>query len=76
MPKNSNGIKVSLRLGEILQDMDVTQKDFAELAGLSQNAVSALCRGAVTQIGLDTLAKIVRVTGRHINEILAVTVEQ
>lgn len=45
---------VRLRLGEILRERQMTQKDFAEMSGLSEMAVSKIVNQPA-QIRLDTI---------------------
>lgn len=49
--------KVKLRLKEILEQRQMTQKELSEISGLSQNAVSYLVRGTA-YIRMETLEKL------------------
>jgi putative transcriptional regulator len=45
---------VRLRLKELLEDRGITQKQFSELTGISENAISKLI-GSPRMIRLDTI---------------------
>lgn len=60
---------VRLRLSEILAELGLTQKQFAQRTGLSQNAISNLI-SSPRQIRLDTLAAIIEATGKGIPDLL------
>lgn len=45
---------VRLRLGEILRERDMTQKEFAEVSGISENGISKMVNQPA-QIRLETL---------------------
>jgi len=51
---------VRLRLGEILRERGMTQKQLAGISGLSENAVSKLT-GRPRQIRLDTIDRVCEV---------------
>lgn len=51
---------IRFRVGDILQERQIKQKDFAVMTGLSQNAVSDITTNAARQIRLATIVKICR----------------
>ena len=62
---------IRIRLREVLDERDMTQKELAERAGLRPNTVSMLCRDAVTAISKDTLSRIMKALEiRDVSEIL------
>lgn len=58
---NRNG-KVKLRVKEILQETNTTQKKLADLTGLSPNAISNLC-GDTSSVNFSTLEALINGTG-------------
>jgi putative transcriptional regulator len=48
---------VEIKLGDILKERGLTQKEFAEMSGLSYNTVSSIVN-QTTQIRLETIAMI------------------
>lgn len=49
--------QVRINLSKILDERGMSQKDFSELSGLSENAVSKICNQQ-SMIKLDTIAAI------------------
>lgn len=60
---------VRLRLSEVLEELNWTQKELAENAGLSENSVSNLLRNPVS-IRFDTLEKIRKATGKPVADLI------
>ena len=54
LTKEVNEMAVRLRLGEILRERDMTQKEFAEVSGISENGISKMVNQPA-QIRLETL---------------------
>ncbi len=53
--------KIEIRLKQILKDRNMLQKELAELAEVSPNAISMLARGHVSHISVEILEKILNV---------------
>ncbi|MBR3952023.1 MAG: helix-turn-helix transcriptional regulator [Oscillospiraceae bacterium] len=49
---------VKLRLKEILEEKEITQKKLAEMAGIRESTVSDIVRGTRTVINFEHLGKI------------------
>lgn len=62
---------LTLRVDEILAELNWTQKDLAEQSGLSENAISKLIRRPFA-IRLDTIEKICTATGKQPGELFKV----
>ena len=50
--------KFSIKLGKILKDKDMTQKELAELSGLRANAISEIVNNQRSTINKEHLMKI------------------
>lgn len=62
---------VRLRLGEILKERGLTQTKFAEMSGLSQNAVSSLVNQPA-QIRMETIKMVCCSLGVTPNELFSI----
>ena len=60
---------VRLRLAEILDERQMTQKQLAEMVGLSENAISKLVGGSPRQIRLDTIDRLATALGVSIEDL-------
>lgn len=60
---------VRLRLAEILDERQMTQKQLAEMVGLSENAISKLVGGSPRQIRLDTIDRLATALGVTIEDL-------
>ena len=49
---------VRLRLKELLEEKDITQKKLAEMAGIRESTISDIVRGTRTVINFEHLGKI------------------
>ncbi len=52
-----------LRIGEILDEREMTTDDFAKQAGIAYNTALAMRRGSSTRIDLETLEKVCATLG-------------
>lgn len=51
-------MKVVIKLGEVLKQRGMTQKELAKLTGIRESGISALVRGSQTSFNKEQLAKI------------------
>lgn len=59
--KGGNALStITLRLGEILKDRNITQKAFAEKTGLRPGTLNSMVRGTNERITLSILATIMK----------------
>ncbi len=52
------GYKVKLKVKELLEELNITQKKLAEIAGLRESTVSDIVRGSRTVINFEHISKI------------------
>jgi transcriptional regulator with XRE-family HTH domain len=49
---------LKLRVGALMRDQNISEKEMSERADLARNTVRALMRGSVARVDLETLEKI------------------
>lgn len=49
---------LKLKVGALMRDRNISEKEMSERADLARNTVRALMRGAVARVDLETLEKI------------------
>ena len=49
---------LKLRVGELMRQQNISEKEMSERADLARNTVRALMRGAVARVDLETLEKV------------------
>lgn len=49
---------IRFRLGEIMEDRNLNQKDIIEMTGLTRNTVKVLALGAISRIDFESLDKL------------------
>lgn len=52
---------LKLRVGELMRQQGISEKDMHDRTGLARNTVRALMRGAVARVDLDTLERVAAV---------------
>ena len=52
---------LKLKVGALMREKNITEKEMSERADLARNTVRALMRGAVARVDLETLEKVARV---------------
>lgn len=52
---------LKLRVGALMREKNISEREMAERADLARNTVRALMRGAVARVDLETLEKVARV---------------
>ena len=62
-------MSIRLRLGEILTEREITQKEFAKMCGLSENSISKLVNQP-TQIKLVTIQRICRALEIEVDDLI------
>lgn len=68
---------VELRLGTVLTERGLTQKELAEKTGIRPAAISQLCRGFVDRLNLDHIARIATTLGiDDINELVTLKAKE
>ncbi|WP_258000375.1 helix-turn-helix domain-containing protein [Bacillus sp. Marseille-P3661] len=65
-----------IRLGDLLKEKGITQKELAEMTGMRPNAVSNLARGVVERITIDHIERIANALKvEDINELVTLELE-
>lgn len=54
---------LKLKVGALMREQNISEKEMSERAELARNTVRALMRGAVARVDLETLEKIAKVLG-------------
>ena len=54
---------LKLRVGALMREQNISEKEMSERADLARNTVRALMRGAVARVDLGTLEKVAAVLG-------------
>lgn len=60
-------LRVVIKLRQVLDERNMTQKELAELTGIRPNAISMIVRGYIERLNLDHIARIA--TALDISEI-------
>lgn len=72
MAENKEVLRVVLKLGRLLEERGMTQKELAELTGIRPNAISMLARGYIERLNLDHIERIANALNiANINELLS-----
>lgn len=67
---------LKLKVGALMRDKNISEKEMSERADLARNTVRALMRGSVARVDLGTLEKIAGVLGVRPLELFEETEEK
>ena len=67
---------LKIRVGALMREKNISEKEMSERADLARNTVRALMRGSVVRVDLGTLEKIAAVLGVRPLELLEETNER
>ncbi|MFC3771417.1 helix-turn-helix domain-containing protein [Paenibacillus sp. GCM10012303] len=63
-------MKIRLRLQEILDERNMSQRQLAVITNMRPGTINHLCRGTTDRIYLSTLEEICRALGIHIHQLI------
>lgn len=70
------GMKVIIKLNSILEDKELSHREFARMTGIRHPTISDMCNNTIKHIPLHNLAKICEVLECEISDILKLEEEQ
>lgn len=63
-------MKVTIKLGELLDERSISQHELSRLTGIRQPSINEMCRNQTIRLPLNNLAKICDVLSCEITDIL------
>jgi putative transcriptional regulator len=63
-------MKVLIKLDQLLNERDLSQRELSKLTGIRQPSINEMCRNQTSRLPLDNLAKICKVLNCSISDIL------
>jgi DNA-binding Xre family transcriptional regulator len=58
-------MKLKLRVGQLMRERNMSERELSERTGLARNTVRAIMRGVNTRVDLEVLNKISEALGVH-----------
>ncbi|WP_019637123.1 helix-turn-helix domain-containing protein [Paenibacillus fonticola] len=63
-------MKIKIKLQQLLDERDISQRQFAIMVNMRPGTINALCRGTTDRIYISTLEQICLALNIHIHELI------